>query len=139
MARTRGFTLIELMIAVAIIAILASIAFSAYQDSMARAQVAEGFSLAGGAKNAVAAHYAQTSQFPTDNLAAGLAVNASISGKYVRSVTIVGAGGVSVLFASTANAKIAGQTLLLQPTDRGGSLSWTCSGHDARYLPSSCR
>jgi type IV pilus assembly protein PilA len=139
MARIRGFTLIELMIVVAIIAILAAIALPAYQDFVARAQVAEGLSLAGGAKNAVATQYAQNGQFPADNLEAGLSANTSISGKYVSSVTVAGAGTISVLFSNSASAKIAGQTLLLAPTDQGGSLSWVCSGHDARYLPSSCR
>lgn len=139
MTLSRGFTLIELMIVVAIIAILAAIALPAYQDFVARAQVSEGISLAGGAKNAVAVHYSQTGQFPADNLEAGLSANGSINGKYVSSVTVAGTGEISVLFSNSASAKIAGQTLLLTPIDQGGSLSWACSGNDARYLPSSCR
>jgi type IV pilus assembly protein PilA len=127
------------MIVVAIIAILAAIALPAYQDFVARAQVAEGLSLAGGAKNAVASHYAQTGAFPTDNLEAGLTANVSINGKYVSSVTVAGTGTISVLFSNSASAKVAGQILLLAPIEQGGSLSWTCSGGDARYLPSSCR
>lgn len=139
MARTRGFTLIELMIVVAIIAVLAAIALPAYQDYVARAQVAEGLSLAGGAKQSVAVQFAQTGQFPTDNSQAGLATSTSISGKYVTSVTLTGAGTISVLFSNSASSKIAGQTLVLQSIDQGGSLSWRCSGQDARYLPSTCR
>ncbi|PZO08871.1 MAG: prepilin-type cleavage/methylation domain-containing protein [Lysobacteraceae bacterium] len=139
MKRTRGFTLIELMIVVAIIAILAAISLFAYQDSVARAQVAEGLGLATGAKTAITIYHAENNQFPVDNVDAGLAGPTSINGRYVRSVTVTGTGGIDVLFSGSANAKIAGQTLMLAPIEQGGSLSWVCSGHDARYLPSSCR
>ena len=90
----KGFTLIELMIVVAIIAILAAIALPAYQDYVARSQVSEAMSLSSGAKTAVAEYYADRGAWPTSNTQAGLTPNsASINGKYVASVG-VGANGV---------------------------------------------
>lgn len=135
-----GFTLIELMIVVAIIAILATIALPAYQDYVARAQAAEGLSLSTGAKLGIATHFADYGAFPADNADAGLSAPASISGKYVSSVTLGDTNGqIDVMFGNDANAKIAGQTLTLQATDTHGSLSWQCSGLDRKYLPSTCR
>ncbi|HCV95855.1 Fimbrial protein precursor [compost metagenome] len=137
--RQRGFTLIELMIVVAIIAILAAIALPAYQDYVARAQVAEGFSLSTGAKEAIATYYSDHGQFPADNLAAGMAPPASVSGNYVRSVTVGTRGAIDVEFSGSASAKIAGQILTLAATDSNGSINWSCGGLEGKYLPSSCR
>lgn len=137
--KQRGFTLIEVMIVVAIIAILAAIALPAYQDYVARAQVAEGLSLSTGAKEAIATYYSDHGQFPADNAAAGMARPASVSGTYVASVSVESTGSITVAFASSASGKIAGQTLTLQATDRSGSVSWACGGLDQRYLPASCR
>ena len=139
MVRVRGFTLIELMIVVAIIAILAAISLFAFQDAMARSQVAEGLNLTAEAKTAISLHHAQTGNFPTDNATAGLPSPTSIRGRFVRSVTVVGTGRIDVLFSGTANSKIAGETLVLTAAATGGSLVWTCTGHDPRFLPSSCR
>src|SRR5690554_4114809 len=100
----RGFTLIELMIVVAIVAILAAIALPAYRDYVARAQISEGLSLSTGAKLAIATHYGATGNFPPDNPSAGLALPASITGRYVRSVTVDNSGHISVVFSSSANA-----------------------------------
>src|SRR5262249_18757224 len=89
----KGFTLIELMIVVAIIGILAAVAMPAYQDSTVRAKVTEGLNLAAASKLAVAETWASSGQFPTDNASAGLPAATDIHSKYVTSVT-VGARGV---------------------------------------------
>ena len=84
----KGFTLIELMIVVAIIGILAAIAIPAYQDYTIRAQVTEGLNLAGAAKSAVAETYANNGAWPANNAAAGLGNSTDIQGKYVSAVTV---------------------------------------------------
>src|SRR4026209_2701492 len=84
----KGFTLIELMIVVAIIGILAAIALPAYQDYTIRTKVSDGLSLAAAAKLAVAETYAATGSLPADNQAAGLPAATSITSKYVTSVTV---------------------------------------------------
>ena len=134
-----GFTLIELMIVVAIIAVLASIALPAYQDYVARAQVSEGFSLMTGAKEAIALHYGDHGVYPVNNADAGLSAPASINGRYVGSVSVDGGGNISAVFSSSASSKISGQTLTMTVTDVGGALHWHCGGLDAKYMPSSCR
>jgi type IV pilus assembly protein PilA len=140
MKRCRGFTLIELMIVVAIIAILAAIALPAYMDYVARAQVSEGFSLATDARTAVTVYHAENTGYPSGNIDAGLAIPGSIVGKYVTSVTVGnGDGQVDVEFGNDASSKISGQTLSMQLNDEGGSLHWSCAGLDRRYLPSACR
>jgi len=139
----QGFTLIELMIVVAIIGILAAIALPAYQDYTIRSQASEGTVLASGAKTAIAEFYNNKGTLPTNNASAGLATAASINGKYVLSVTNA-SGLVTAQFrgaGSDANAKIASKTILLSATTTAGSVVWKCKPGDIdpKYLPSSCR
>ena len=140
----QGFTLIELMIVVAIIGILAAIAIPAYQDYTIRSQVSEGLSLAAGSKTAVGEFFTDRGQFPTNNASAGVTAAGSIAGNYVSQVAISG-GLITVTYddqnGASPNIKIDGDTLLLSPIDNGGSLKWTCKSSDLlpKYLPSSCR
>lgn len=136
----KGFTLIELMIVVAIIAILAAIAIPAYQDYLIRAQVSEAALLADGGKVAVAEYFANHGSWPTDNTAAGMAGPAEIKGKYTTQVAIA-AGVISATMGGDANAFVRGETFVLTPTDNSGSTSWSCTASTitAKYLPSTCR
>ena len=136
MKNQKGFTLIELMIVVAIIAILAAIAISQYQDYVIRSQASEGSSLADGMKTAVAEFNNNYGRFANgNNNSYGLALAASVSGSYVASVGItsgVGAGGGKILahFSSTApqkaNTALDGKVLAFSPITHSGSIEWNC-------------
>jgi type IV pilus assembly protein PilA len=123
----KGFTLIELMIVVAIIGILAAIAIPAYQDYTIRSQVTEGLNLAGAAKAAVAESFSNTGLAPANRTEAGMSANAiDTNGKYVSSVNITN-GTILITYGATANAVLTGQTLELVPyetTDK--SVTWRC-------------
>jgi len=112
-----GFTLIELMIVVAILAILMAIAIPAYQDYTIRSQVSEGMTLAGGARTAVAEFWTDRGDFPGSNASAGLSSSTSIQGEYVTGVTVSGAGNITVTFGNNANQAIDTNTHV--PNSRG--------------------
>jgi type IV pilus assembly protein PilA len=144
MKKQQGFTLIELMIVVAIIAILAAIAIPAYRDYLIRTQVSEGASLTGGAKVAVDEYYANYGVAPTTNTEAGLDPTATnIHGDYVSEVNVGAGGAITATFSGgKVNQAIKGKKLVLTPTFNGGSTSWPCvtgTDIDAKYRPSSCR
>jgi len=137
----KGFTLIELMIVVAIIGILASVALPAYQDYTKRAHVAEGMSLAAGAKAAVTEFYASNGEFPDTNIEAAIATATSIQGNAVTQVAV----GTSGIITVTFNTKVeSAATLIMTPSDAGGAITWSCTGTgsgtlNAKYRPASCR
>ena len=144
MKKQQGFTLIELMIVVAIIGILAAIAIPAYQDYTIRAQVSEGLNLSGGAKAAVTEYTMDTGRFPTDNNLAGISAMGDISGKYVTQVQVTNtatSGIITVTYGGDAHALLAGNTLTLTGTTNAGSVEWACAGGGIadKHLPAACR
>jgi type IV pilus assembly protein PilA len=160
MYRSRGFTLIELMIVVAIIGILASLAVSAYQTYTVRAQVSEGIIFSAGAKGPIVEAYTMAGVAPANRVAAGMTPAATDSnGNYISAVEITD-GRVDVTFSGPlAHQDIVGMTLSLTPYETAGkTIVWRCgnaaapggnllnggAAHlaatiDPRYLPSTCR
>ncbi len=143
MKKQQGFTLIELMIVVAIIGILAAIAIPAYQDYTIRAQVSEGLNLAGGAKAAVSEYTMDRGSFPADNDEAGISTNTDIVGKYVVSVTVED-GLITVAYGNQAHTTLATGELELSPFTNAGSVEWTCQSSagptiEDKHLPAACR
>ncbi len=137
----KGFTLIELMIVVAIIGILALIAMPAYSRYLVRAQVAEGLNLSGPLKVGVAEFYENNGAYPANNAEAALEPPASYTGSYVSSISVNGAV-ISILYGNNANSQINGLTVTITAFSNRGSMSWTCATGGPlpeTYLPSSCR
>ncbi len=140
----QGFTLIELMIVVAIIGILAAVAIPAYQDYTARAQVSEGVSLAAGLKSTVSDIWSTEGTLTgATSGSKGLPNSNEVTGSYVDNVAVSN-GVITVTMKSTGvSSGIQGATFELSPVTGGGSMIWNCgvgsTTMDAKYLPSNCR
>ncbi|ENW2662048.1 prepilin-type N-terminal cleavage/methylation domain-containing protein [Neisseria gonorrhoeae] len=159
----KGFTLIELMIVIAIVGILAAVALPAYQDYTARAQVSEAILLAEGQKSAVTEYYLNNGKWPENNDKAGVASPSDIKGKYVESVTVTNGVVTAKMKSDGVNNEIKGKKLSLWAKRQDGSVKWFCgqpvtrgagnagkaddvtkAGNDnekinTKHLPSTCR
>lgn len=143
----KGFTLIELMIVIAIIGVLAVIAIPAYQDYIARAQVTEAIGLTSGLKGGITDYYSAEGRCPNNSSRAtfGIAKAADINGDYVSSVVVTGAVSSCTITATFKAASVAkalqSKSLTLTAQVNSGSYNWTCSSSniDKQYLPVSCR
>ncbi|EOG0615989.1 pilin, partial [Neisseria gonorrhoeae] len=123
----KGFTLIELMIVIAIVGILAAVALPAYQDYTARAQVSEAILLAEGQKSAVTEYYLNNGIWPENNTSAGVASSPTdIKGKYVESVTVTNGVVTAKMLSSGVNKEIQGKKLSLWARRENGSVKWFC-------------
>ncbi|HGG9512807.1 TPA: pilin [Neisseria meningitidis] len=160
----KGFTLIELMIVIAIVGILAAVALPAYQDYTARAQVSEAILLAEGQKSAVTEYYLNHGEWPGNNSSAGVASSSDIKGKYVEKVEVKNGVVTATMLSTGVNKEIKGKKLSLWAKRQAGSVKWFCgqpvtrdaakakAGNDevtaatpdtdkinTKHLPSTCR
>jgi len=139
-SQQQGFTIIELMIVVAIIGILAALALPSYQEYVKRANVSEGLALGASAKTAVSEFYSSNNRMPPGNTSAGLAISASITGNAVKSVALNTSGVITI----TYNDKVQNNaTLTLSPSTSAGNVQWKCgatgSTVDPKWRPMACR
>ncbi|EMT3912158.1 pilin [Neisseria gonorrhoeae] len=155
----KGFTLIELMIVIAIVGILAAVALPAYQDYTARAQVSEAILLAEGQKSAVTEYYLNNGKWPEDNDKAGVASSDKIKGKYVKEVKVANGVVTATMNSTGVNKEIKDKRLSLWAKRQDGSVKWFCGQPvtrdnakdnddvtkddagkiETKHLPSTCR
>ncbi len=153
-----GFTLIEIVVVLAVIAILATMAIPSFQDRIVRGQIVDAMKIADIAKAPIAASWAAAQTLPADNTAAGLPVAGKIVGTFVTSLTVEG-GAIHVVFGNQANGAIRGKTLTLRPAVVPDApvvpVAWVCGHASAvdqmtalgtdrtdvaiNYLPLNCR
>lgn len=150
MKKMQGFTLIELMIVIAILGILLAIAIPAYQDYTVRARISEGLNLATSPKSAVSESRlnSQTGVWPTTNALAG--ISATITSQEVQNIQVGANGVITITYNAIAGRVTAGQSIILTPTvvAAGGSVQWSCNQNKGfgttgtvpqQFVPASCR
>ena len=139
--KNKGFTIIELMIAVAIIGVLTAIAIPAYQNYIIRAKVSEALTFASQAKTAVAEYYQSQGTFPSSNVSAGLATTPS--GTNVSDMQVTGQGVITVT-TSIAGVPTTANQIIFTPTPSSSGVTWVCNASggntlDNQYRPSNCK
>ena len=151
----KGFTLIELMIAIAIVGILLSLAVPAYQDYTVRAKIAEAMSLAGSMKIMIGEHYVSEGELPESADEAG--IDTSVTSDYVSGVEYErsaadkqkktpAAGNLKITLDQNVGGEAGGKVLLLKAAAAAGVLKWECGTDgdknkrlESKYLPAQCR